>query len=112
MASPLDVFRPDALTGHVAIVTGGGTGICRGIAAAYARLGAEVCIVSRKQEVLDATAKELGAAAINIATRAEVRDGVPSFRQVLNLIYWLIGLTGFAGLVGAALAFARPDLIP
>lgn len=60
MASPLDVFRPDALQGHVAIITGGGTGICRGIATAYARLGADVCIVSRKQEVLDVAAKEIG----------------------------------------------------
>jgi peroxisomal 2,4-dienoyl-CoA reductase len=59
MASPLDVFRGDALAGHVAVVTGGGTGICRGIAAAYARLGADVAIVSRKQDVLAATATEL-----------------------------------------------------
>ncbi|MBX3161563.1 MAG: SDR family oxidoreductase [Deltaproteobacteria bacterium] len=56
MPNPLDVFRDNALAGHVAIVTGGGTGICRGIAAAYARLGADVCIVSRKQDVLDAAA--------------------------------------------------------
>jgi len=59
MPNPLDVFRTDLLAGHVALVTGGGTGICRGIAAAYARLGADVCIVSRKQETLDAAAAEL-----------------------------------------------------
>lgn len=58
----LDVFRSDVLAGHVALVTGGGTGICRGIAAAYARLGADVCITSRKQDVIDATAAELSAA--------------------------------------------------
>jgi peroxisomal 2,4-dienoyl-CoA reductase len=63
------VFRDDVLAGHVALVTGGGTGICRGIAAAYARLGAKVCIVSRKQDVLDATAKEIGA----IGFAADVR---------------------------------------
>ena len=62
MPSPLDVFRGDVLAGHVALVTGGGTGICRGIAAAYARLGADVCIVSRKQEVLDVAAAEIRAA--------------------------------------------------
>ncbi len=69
MPSPLDVFRDDLLAGHVALVTGGGTGICRGIAAAYARLGAKVCIVSRKLDVLEQTAKEIGA----IAVAADVR---------------------------------------
>ena len=76
MASPLDVFRADALAGHVALVTGGGTGICRGIAAAYARLGADVCIVSRKQDVLDHTARELSAATGRevLGVAADVRD--------------------------------------
>lgn len=64
MSSALDVFRDDLLAGHVALVTGGGTGICRGIAAAYARLGAKVCIVSRKLDVLEQTAKEIGAMAV------------------------------------------------
>ena len=76
MPSPLDVFRSDVLAGHVALVTGGGTGICRGIAAAYARLGANVCIVSRKQEVLDHAARELhaetGREVLGVA--ADVRD--------------------------------------
>lgn len=76
MPSPLDVFRSDVLAGHVALVTGGGTGICRGIAAAYARLGAEVCIVSRKQDVLARTAGELhaetGREVLGVA--ADVRD--------------------------------------
>lgn len=62
MPSPLEVFRDGALAGHVALVTGGGTGICRGIAHAYARLGADVCIVSRKPEVLERTAAELAEA--------------------------------------------------
>ena len=62
MQSPLDAFRDGVLAGHVALVTGGGTGICRGIAAAYARFGADVCIVSRKQDVLEKTAAELRAA--------------------------------------------------
>ena len=79
MASPLDVFgvfRDDALSGRVVLVTGGGTGICRGIAAAYARLGAEVAITSRKQDVLEATAAELGRNKARgvLAVAADVRD--------------------------------------
>ena len=75
-ATPLDVFRPDALRGHVALITGGGTGICRGIAGAYAQLGADVAIISRKQAVLDVTARELSAAAGRevIGIAADVRD--------------------------------------
>ena len=61
MPGALDVFRDGALAGRVALITGGGTGICRGIAAAYARLGADVAIVSRKQDVLDATAAAIAA---------------------------------------------------
>jgi 2,4-dienoyl-CoA reductase [(3E)-enoyl-CoA-producing], peroxisomal len=79
MASPLDVFRvfrEDALAGHVALITGGGTGICRGIAAAYARLGADVAITSRKPDVLEATAAEIGRATGRgvLAVAADVRD--------------------------------------
>ena len=59
MLSPLDVFRPDVLAGKVALVTGGGSGICRGIAAAYARFGADVCIVGRKPDRLAETASEI-----------------------------------------------------
>jgi peroxisomal 2,4-dienoyl-CoA reductase len=62
MPSPLDVFRDGILQGHVALITGGGTGICRGIAHAYAKLGADVCIVSRKPDVLEKAAAELSTA--------------------------------------------------
>jgi peroxisomal 2,4-dienoyl-CoA reductase len=62
MSSPLDIYRSDVLAGHVALVTGGGTGICKAIARGYAALGADVVITSRKQDVLDATAAELSAA--------------------------------------------------
>jgi len=84
MPNPLDVFRDGALAGRVALITGGGTGICRGIAAAYARLGAEVCIVSRKQDVLDATAAALAAETGRavLAVAADVRDPASVQRAV------------------------------
>jgi 2,4-dienoyl-CoA reductase [(3E)-enoyl-CoA-producing], peroxisomal len=70
MLSPLDVFRADVLAGHVVLVTGGGTGICRGIAHAFARFGADVAIVSRKQDVISKTAE--GRPVLGLS--ADVRD--------------------------------------
>jgi len=61
LADPLAVYRPDILTGHVAIVTGGATGIGRGIARSFARLGADLCIASRRPDVIARAAEELSA---------------------------------------------------
>jgi 2,4-dienoyl-CoA reductase [(3E)-enoyl-CoA-producing], peroxisomal len=58
---PLAIFAKDLLKGHTAIVTGGGSGICRGIARGFALLGADVCITSRKQDVLDEAAAAIAA---------------------------------------------------
>jgi peroxisomal 2,4-dienoyl-CoA reductase len=68
----MSIFQDDILDGRVALVTGGGTGICRGIAAGLLAHGAKVCITSRKQEVLDATAAELGGDVLAVAS--DVRD--------------------------------------
>ena len=48
-----------SLDGKVALVTGGGRGIGKAIAARLAGAGARVVIASRKLEVLEATAREL-----------------------------------------------------
>jgi len=69
------VFQRDLLKGRVALVTGGGTGICRGIALAFAAHGCDVAITSRKIEHLEPTAAELRALGVRaVAKAADVRD--------------------------------------
>jgi 2,4-dienoyl-CoA reductase [(3E)-enoyl-CoA-producing], peroxisomal len=62
----MKIFTDGILEGHVALVTGGGTGITGGVARALAEAGANVALVSRSMEHL-----EPAAAAIN-----DVRSGI------------------------------------
>jgi peroxisomal 2,4-dienoyl-CoA reductase len=56
-------------------VTGGGTGICRGMARAFASAGCNVAITSRKQEHLEPTAVEIRQAGVQaLALAGDVRD--------------------------------------
>lgn len=115
MPSPLDAFRDGALAGHVAFITGGGTGICRGIAAAYARLGAEVCIVSRKQDVLEQTAaaisadtgRQILAAAADVRNPAAVERAVAAARERFGRIDTVVN--GAAGNFLAPAAALSPN---
>src|SRR5437870_66100 len=69
------VFRDGLLTGKVAVVTGGGSGINLAIAERYAKAGARVGLIGRTAEKLEAAAqgirKQGGEAAI---FAADVRD--------------------------------------
>lgn len=53
------VFREDILAGKVAFVTGGGSGICKGITEALMRHGATAAIAGRQAPRLEAAAREL-----------------------------------------------------
>jgi 2,4-dienoyl-CoA reductase [(3E)-enoyl-CoA-producing], peroxisomal len=68
-------FRQDLLRGRAALVTGGGTGIGRGIALALAEHGCDVAITSRRPAHLEPTVRELEASGVRaVALPADVRD--------------------------------------
>ena len=75
MSGPASIFRPDLLTGRVALVTGGGTGIGFGIASCLSAAGADVAIASRKPEHLEPAAERLRASGSKIsAVAVNVRE--------------------------------------
>ncbi|GAA5891732.1 hypothetical protein JCM6882_006186 [Rhodosporidiobolus microsporus] len=59
MSTTQSVFAPDVLKGKVAFITGGGSGICYGIAESFMRHGANVVILGRRESVLQASATKL-----------------------------------------------------
>jgi NAD(P)-dependent dehydrogenase (short-subunit alcohol dehydrogenase family) len=74
-APPLSTFAPDLFAHRVVLVTGGGRGIGREIAFAFARLGADVVIASRNPENLTPTAADIEALGRQcLAVPTNVRD--------------------------------------
>jgi 2,4-dienoyl-CoA reductase [(3E)-enoyl-CoA-producing], peroxisomal len=69
------IFRPGLLTGQVALVTGGGTGIGLGVAELLGALGAHTVLASRKTETLESAAAHLRRAGSAASTATlDVRD--------------------------------------
>ena len=75
MSTYRSIFRPDLFAGHVAIVTGGGSGIGRCTAHELAALGASVALVGRKPDKLAAVRAEIEAAGGAASAHAcDIRD--------------------------------------
>ncbi|KAJ3220611.1 hypothetical protein HK099_004148 [Clydaea vesicula] len=72
----LNVFSHKLLEGKIAFITGGGSGICKGITESFMRHGANVAITSRNLQKLEKAATELegktGKSCLPI--KADVRD--------------------------------------
>lgn len=54
------MFEAGLMNGHVCMITGGGSGLGRAIAANLVRYGARVVLLGRRREVLESCASELG----------------------------------------------------
>jgi citronellol/citronellal dehydrogenase len=77
-----EVFARGLLSGRVALVTGGGTGLGRASALELVRCGARVTIVGRRSEVLEQAAREInesvGGAGAGAAAAAERTGDAPA----------------------------------
>ncbi|XP_063780146.1 2,4-dienoyl-CoA reductase [(3E)-enoyl-CoA-producing], mitochondrial [Pseudophryne corroboree] len=82
------MLPPDTFKGKVAFITGGGTGLGKGMTTALSRLGAECVISSRKLDVLKETAAEITAETGNKvhALQCDVRDPESVKKAVADLI--------------------------
>ena len=70
-----NIFRKGLFDGHIAIVTGGGSGIGLSTAIALGELGAKVAICGRKKEKLEAAEQKLRALGIEVLAEAcDIRE--------------------------------------
>jgi citronellol/citronellal dehydrogenase len=96
-----NIFRPGLFNNHVAIVTGGGSGIGLAIAASLGELGAKVAICGRKKERLEAGEAELKskgittyAAACDIRENEQIEAFVKGVKENLGAATILVNNAG------------------
>jgi 3-oxoacyl-[acyl-carrier protein] reductase len=86
------------LAGKVALVTGGGRGIGRGVALELTRAGARVAVSARTREQVEATAAEIDGVAIeaDVSVRADVERMVARAEEELGPLDLLVNNAGIA----------------
>ncbi len=86
------------LAGTVALVTGGGRGIGRGIALELTAAGARVAVAARTREQVEATAAETGSVAIeaDVSDRGQVERMVARVEEELGPLDLLVNNAGIA----------------
>ncbi len=91
------MFSENLLRGKTVLVTGGGTGIGKAMARKFGELGASVCILGRRENVLSDTASELSRSGIRVEYRRcdirdpeEVKAAVDYFIEKLGPIHILV----------------------
>jgi 3-oxoacyl-[acyl-carrier protein] reductase len=89
---------PSELEGQVALVTGGGRGIGRGIALELAGAGMKVAVSARTREQVEETAAEIGGLAIagDVSKREDVERMVAETERELGPIDLLVANAGIA----------------
>ena len=97
----LAVFAPDLFAGKTALVTGGGRGIGKRIALAFARLGSQVVIAGRNAETLTAAGEEIAgigarcvALTVNIREVEQVEDLLSKALREFGAIDFLVNNAG------------------
>ncbi|XP_045310262.1 2,4-dienoyl-CoA reductase [(3E)-enoyl-CoA-producing], mitochondrial [Leopardus geoffroyi] len=91
------ILPPDSFQGKVAFITGGGTGLGKGMTALLSSLGAQCVIASRKIDVLKDTAEQISSQTGNKvhAVQCDVRDP----EMVQNTVSELIKVAGHPDIV-------------
>ena len=104
------------LTDRIAIVTGGGRGIGRAIALAFAREGADLCVVARTESQITSVAEEirgLGRKALAVATdvtdEAQVAAMTDAVRSTFKRVDILVNDAG-GGIEPKPVLESDPDL--